>query len=69
MVALVNRDGLHKLAPPFVSIDGVRIAALLQHFPKRLLDLGFPEPWGIANLVAVVFVVAVPDIIVLACTA
>lgn len=64
MVALADFDGLHELIPPFIGIDGVRITVFLQHFPERLLDLGFPEPWRIASLVAVVHVGAVKNIVV-----
>ena len=69
MIALINLDGLNKLIPSLIGIDGIQITAVLQHFLKCFLDLGFPEPGRVASLVAIVFVVAVPNIVAFAGTA
>ena len=69
MIALIYLDGLNKLIPSLIGIDGIQITAVLQHFFKGFLDLGFPEPRRVASLVAIVFVVAVPHIVAFAGTA
>lgn len=67
MVALVDLNGLYELIPSLVSIDGIRITAFLQHFLKCLTNLGFPKSGSITVFVIIVFVVAIPNIIALAC--
>ena len=69
MIAFINPDGLNKLIPSLIGVYRGQITAALQHLFKCGFYFGFSEPRRVAYLIAVILVVAVPNVVAFACTA